>query len=174
MKNELRKKYLEIRNNIINKEEKDNIIFNKVINNVYVKNAKTILIYVSINSEVDTKKLIAYFLKNKKVAVPKIENNTMNFYYINSLNDLKIGTYYILEPTTNIKVTDFKDTISITPGICFSKDNYRIGYGKGYYDKFYSKHNIYSIGLCYKECLIENFTKDKYDIKINAVISDEM
>ena len=153
MKNELRKKYLEIRNNIINKEEKDNIIFNKVINN-----AKTILIYVSINSEVDTKKLIAYFLKNKKVAVPKIENNTMNFYYINSLNDLKIGTYYILEPTTNIKVTDFKDT----------------GYGKGYYDKFYSKHNIYSIGLCYKECLIENFTKDKYDIKINAVISDEM
>ena len=66
MKNELREKYLEIRNNIVNKEEKDNIIFNMVINNEYVKNAKTILIYVSINSEVDTKKLIEYFLSNKK------------------------------------------------------------------------------------------------------------
>ena len=145
MKNELRKQYILKRKSIANKEEKDKIIFQKVINNLEIINCSTILIYVSFNDEVDTLNLIKYFLSFKKVAVPKIVNNMMEFYYINSLNDLKKGTYNILEPTTNKKVTNFDNSVCITPGICFNKSGYRIGYGKGYYDKFFSKHQVYSI-----------------------------
>ena len=57
---------------------KDNIIYNKVINDDIVKRCSTILIYVSFKDEVDTLKLIKFFLQNKRVAVPKIENNNMN------------------------------------------------------------------------------------------------
>ncbi len=172
MKNELRKQYILKRKSIANKEEKNKIIFQKVINNLEVINCSTILIYVSFNDEVDTLNLIKYFLSFKKVAVPKIVNNMMEFYYINSLNDLKEGTYNILEPTTNKKVTNFDNTICITPGICFNKSGYRIGYGKGYYDKFFSKHQVYSIGLCYHECLINDSFANFYDKKVNKVISD--
>ena len=104
-----------IRKEIDNRIEKDNIIFHKVINNEKIIKADTILIYVAKDEEVATKKLIEYFLKNKNVAVPKIENNEMNFYYINSLNDLEKGYFGILEPTTKDKVINFNNAVCINP-----------------------------------------------------------
>ena len=74
--------------------------------------------------------------------------------------------------TTNNIVKDFNNAVSITPGICFSYDLYRIGYGKGYYDKFYSNHGVYKIGLCYSNCLIDKIDNDRYDIKVNEIITD--
>lgn len=171
-KKELRYKYRIIRKNISNKTIKDNIIYNKVINNKYVLNNDIVLIYVSNNEEVDTINIINHLLKAKKVAVPKIEEGIMNFYFINSIDELKPGYFNILEPTTNKKVLSFKNTICITPGICFSHSKYRIGYGKGFYDKFFSNNNVYKIGLCYKECFIKDKINDKYDVKVDEVITD--
>lgn len=172
MKDELRIKYKKIRDEIEDKEIKDKIIFEKVIKNSKVLEAKTILIYVSKDSEVDTFNLIEYFLKYKNVAVPKTHNNEIEFYYIKSLDELELGSFNVLEPTPNNLVTDFTDSVSITPGIAFSKDNYRIGYGKGYYDRFYSKNKVFSIGLCYKECLTNNIYPNEYDQKLDEVITD--
>ena len=168
----LRKKYKEKRDNIKNKVTKDNLIYQKVINNKDILSSKTLLIYISINSEVDTIKIINYFLNAKNIAVPKIIDNNMYFCYITKLNDLTPGKYNIPEPTNENIVTDFDNSICIVPGICYDKENYRIGYGKGYYDRFLSKNKIKTIGLCYKECMIEKIDNDKYDYKIDEVITD--
>lgn len=168
----LRKKYKEKRDNIKNKVTKDNLIYQKVINNKDILSSKTLLIYISINSEVDTIKIINYFLYAKNIAVPKIIDNNMYFCYITNLNDLTSGKYNIPEPTNENIVTDFDNAICIVPGICYDKENYRIGYGKGYYDRFLSKNKIKTIGLCYKECMIEKIDNDKYDYKIDEVITD--
>jgi len=168
----LRKKYKEKRDNIKNKVTKDNLIYQKVINNKDILSSKTLLIYISINSEVDTIKIINYFLNTKNIAVPKIIDNNMYFCYITNLNDLTPGKYNIPEPTNENIVTDFDNAICIVPGICYDKENYRIGYGKGYYDRFLSKNKIKTIGLCYKECMIEKIDNDKYDYKIDEVITD--
>ena len=169
-KNELRKIYKNIRNNIKDRNTQNEIIFNKLINLEENKNIDTILIYVSFNNEVDTLNIIKYFLKKKKIAVPKINSDEMDFYYIESLKDLSQGSFNILEPTTNNKVTNFNNSICIVPGLCFDKENYRLGYGKGYYDKFLSNKNIYTIGLSYKETIIKKLPIDKYDIKLDKVI----
>lgn len=168
----LRKKYKEKRDNIKNKVTKDNLIYQKVINNKDILSSKTLLIYISINSEVDTIKIINYFLNTKNIAVPKIIDNNMYFCYITNLNDLTPGKYNIPEPTNENIVTDFDNAICIVPGICYDKENYRVGYGKGYYDRFLSKNKIKTIGLCYKECMIEKIDNDKYDYKIDEVITD--
>lgn len=168
----LRKKYKEKRDNIKNKVTKDNLIYQKVINNKDILSSKTLLIYISINSEVDTIKIINYFLNTKNIAVPKIIDNDMFFCYVTNLNELTSGKYNIPEPTNENIVTDFDNAICIVPGICYDKENYRIGYGKGYYDKFLSKNKIKTIGLCYKECMIEKIDNDKYDYKIDEVITD--
>lgn len=168
----LRKKYKEKRDNIKNKVTKDNLIYQKVINNKDILSSKTLLIYISINSEVDTIKIINYFLYAKNIAVPKIIDNNMYFCYITNLNDLTPGKYNIPEPTNENIVTDFDNAICIVPGICYDKENYRVGYGKGYYDRFLSKNKIKTIGLCYKECMIEKIDNDKYDYKIDEVITD--
>lgn len=174
MKKDLRKKYLNIRKNILEKDKKDEAIFRKVIEEAVVKEAKTILIYVSLDDEVDTKKLIAYFLtEGFKVAVPRVDGKMMRFYYIESFNDLENGYKNILEPTRNcILVLDFDKSICITPGICFNKKGYRIGYGAGYYDRFLADKSIMSIGLCYKECLIEENFNDKFDVPVNKIITN--
>lgn len=168
----LRKKYKEKRDNIKNKVTKDNLIYQKVINNKDILSSKTLLIYISINSEIDTIKIINYFLNTKNIAVPKIIDNDMFFCYVTNLNELTSGKYNIPEPTNENIVTDFDNAICIVPGICYDKENYRIGYGKGYYDRFLSKNKIKTIGLCYKECMIEKIDNDKYDYKIDEVITD--
>ena len=168
----LRKKYKEKRDNIKNKVTKDNLIYQKVINNKDILFSKTLLIYISINSEIDTIKIINYFLNTKNIAVPKIIDNNMFFCYVTNLNDLTPGKYNIPEPTNENIVTDFDNAICIVPGICYDKENFRVGYGKGYYDRFLSKNKIKTIGLCYKECMIEKIDNDKYDYKIDEVITD--
>ncbi len=172
MKQELRNKYRTIRKNIKFKKIRDFIIFIKLITNKKIKKSKKILTYVSTKEEIDTIRIIKYFINKKEIYVPTIENDLINFYRIKSLNDLKVGKYKILEPISQEKITNFKNAVCITPGICFSKNHYRIGYGKGFYDKFFAKNKVYSIGLCYKKCLINNLSLDKYDIIVDKLITD--
>ena len=174
MKRELRRKYLDVRKNILKRDKKDEAIFRKVIKEEFVREAETILIYVSLKDEVDTRRLITYFLASGfRVAVPKVDEKTMIFYYIESFNDLERGYKNVLEPTCDCTpVLDFTRTICITPGVCFNKKGYRIGYGGGYYDRFLAEKNIISIGLCYKECLIDENFSNEFDIPVNKIITN--
>ena len=169
----LRNKYKQIRKSILNIEEQDDIIFNKVINLEEYIQTNLILIYVSLKEEVDTIKLIKYSLeKGKKVAVPKCEGNNIVFYYINTLEDLEKGNFGILEPRTSQKVTDFNHSICIVPGVVFDKQNNRIGYGRGFYDRFLKNYTGIKIGLTYKECICDKIVVDDYDMKIDKIINN--
>ncbi len=173
MKKDLRKKYLIKRENVLDRDKKDKIIYEKVINNLLVKRSRGILIYVSYGSEVSTLELIDYFWKkNKIVAAPKVENGEINFYTVNSWDELKKGYKDILEPVSFKKLEEFTDFVSITPGICFNQDFYRIGYGGGYYDRFYQNHDLYKIGLCYKEMIVSEKFQEERDIPVDEIISD--
>ena len=173
MKIKLREKYLVIRREIKDRDKLDQIIFNKLIINSKIINSRGVLIYVSRIDEVDTIKIINYLLSiNKLVAIPRVENREMNFYYIDTLDDTYVGKYGIREPQSNKMVNDYSGFVSITPGICFSQDGYRVGYGGGYYDRFYMKHNLYKIGLCYRECLISEQFMDEYDQRVDEIITD--
>lgn len=167
----LRNKYKEIRKSIKNKELLDDSIFNKIIELKEYKENKLILIYVSLKDEVDTLKLIEHSLKiGKKVAVPKCEGDNIEFYNINTLSDLEEGSFKILEPKTNEIITDFSDSICIIPGLAFDKENNRIGYGRGFYDRFLQNYNGIKIGLTYKECICEKIDNDSNDIKMDKII----
>lgn len=169
----LRNKYKEIRKNIKNKEVLDDKIFNKIIELKEYKESKLILIYVSLNNEVDTLKLIEHSLKiGKKVAVPKCEGDNIVFYNINKLSDLEEGSFRILEPRTNEVINNFSDSICIIPGIAFDKENNRIGYGRGFYDRFLEEYNGTKIGLAYRECICDKIDNETTDIKMDIVITD--
>lgn len=169
-KSELRKLYVEIRDNIKNKNMKSNIIFNKLISLDEYKSANVIAIYKSFRSEVDTTKIIEFSLDKKIVCLPKIENNIMRFYKINGLSELKIGTYNIEEPTSNEIITNID--LIIVPGLVFDKHGNRIGYGGGFYDKYLSSNDIYSIGICYREQMVDSIFASPTDVKIKKLVSD--
>ena len=60
----------------------------------------------------------------------------------------------------------------IIPGLAFDKDNNRLGYGMGYYDNYLKDKNVYKIGICYKEQIIDSIPVDNNDVKMDLVISD--
>ena len=175
-KPELRQLFLSKRKVLSDKVLKDKIIVDKFINSLDYNKAKKIFCYVSSQYEVNTIELIKRcFTENKTVCVPRClnKNGDMNFYIINSQSDLKPGMYGIMEPDENCEVCYPSDgDVIIMPGICFDRSGYRIGYGKGYYDKFLNCRNMLKIGFCYAECLIDYVPRDKYDIPADVVITD--
>lgn len=172
-KKSLRNYALSLRKEIINKKDLETKIINNVLNNKKVLEANDILIYVSLDMEVDTKALINKLWKlNKNIYVPKVEGRIINFYKINSFDDLVIGSFGVLEPITNIIYKDDNNSCCIIPGLLFDKNNNRLGYGKGYYDKFLENRHIYKIGICFSTFLVDNLVTDKYDIKMDEVITE--
>ena len=173
-KKELRKKYIDIRNNIINRDSKDESIFNNVINDKDYIAAKTIGLYYSINSEVDTIKLINYSLmSNKTVLLPKVEKDIINFYTVEDIDALKKGSFGIHEPFNGIVYYKNKIDLIIVPLVCFDKALYRLGYGKGYYDKYLDGYNGKTIGIAYDEEYTENIPIEETDKKLMKIITDK-
>lgn len=174
-KEELRKKFKIIRDNINNRDKKSSEIIKRLINTKEYQKSKFIALYSNISSEVETKELIKISLENKKVVLPKInKDNTMDFYEIKYLKDLEIGAFNIKEPKVKNKKPIKKEEIDliIIPGICFDKNRNRIGYGKGYYDKYLSNTNIKKIGLCYEEQITKEIKSDKTDIRLDYLITE--
>ena len=172
-KKSLRNYALSLRKEIINKKDLETRIINNVLNNKKVLESNNILIYVSLELEVDTRKLINELWNlNKNIYVPKVEGNIINFYKINSFQDLVIGSFGVLEPITNIIYRDDNISCCIIPGLLFDKNNNRLGYGGGYYDRFLENKNIYKIGICFSTFMVDNLITDKYDIKMDEVITE--
>ncbi len=173
-KKSLRKYAKFLRQEINNKEKKERIITQKLLKLEQIKKSKNILVYISLKDEVSTEKLIKELLKeNKNVYAPKIVNKTMDFYRITSLNELEYGKYNILEPTSKIKYKNDDHSSIIVPGLLFDKENNRLGYGCGYYDRFLENNNIYKIGICFKDFLVDKIETNEYDIKMDEVITEE-
>lgn len=162
----------------IEKIKKDEIIFNRIISSQMYQKSNTILTFVSTKIEVDTLKLINYSLAiGKRVAVPKCIDGTRNmqFFLIKSLDDLEIATFSVLEPIVSRcqRLENFDNSICIIPGLAFDIEGYRLGYGKGYYDRFLSNYNGLNIGICYCSCTLNHLIKGKFDKKVDYLITEK-
>ncbi len=179
IKKELRKKAREMRRSM--SPEKKNIldrkIKNKLLNLWAVREAQTVLCYVSTEIEVDTRHFITELINmGKRVAVPRCEGEKaeMNFYYINSLDELSVGSFGVLEPDPqkSIMVGNTLKSVCIVPAFMFDKNGYRLGYGKGYYDRYLSRYEGSTIGICYSENLQAELFHGKYDRAVDLVVTD--
>lgn len=178
-KKELRKKYILIRNKIENKQEKSKVIIQKVKQEEVYKKAKVIGIYKSILSEVDTSLLINDALKSEKtVALPRVMGNDMIFYKINSTKEhLEKSEFGIEEPKANNEnYIDVKSIdLIIVPGVCFDTEKNRVGFGKGFYDRFLRNHNISTIAICFDEQILkyEKIPTNSFDVQVEKVITEQ-
>ncbi len=156
----------------------DKKICNKLLNLWAVRETDTFLCYVSTAIEVDTKEFIRVLLDSgKKVAVPRCEGgpSEMNFYYINSLDELSAGSFGVLEPNSDGEkiLTETENTICIVPAFMFDKSGYRLGYGKGYYDRYLSRYKGTTIGICYSENIKEELFHGKYDRTVDMIVTEK-
>ncbi len=173
LRKELLRKRNEIPINLRHKESEE--IKNTLLSMSEYKNAKSVFVYVSFGSEVETQSLIEAILKDKKrVAVPLCDTktHTMQAVEITDISHLKNGAYGILEPDVNagILAPDEIDLI-IVPAISFDRCGMRLGYGAGYYDRFLADFKGISIGLCFSQCISKSLPVCEFDKPVNKIIT---
>ena len=142
------------------------------------KNCDTVFAFVSMPIECDTSKIIDNaLLDNKRVALPKCKNKSgiMDFYFINSKDDLKKGMYSIFEPDSDKckLVTDFSHGLCLVPGLCFDFQGYRLGFGKGYYDRFLNDFGGTSVGICYSRYVEKSLPHGIFDKYTDILVTEK-
>lgn len=175
MKDILRRELIRKRDSIENREEKSHSIYLNLRTLKVWENAKFIHTYVAFRSEVNTRFIIYHALiENKRVFCPIIDKENLLVGEIESFNDLVLGTYGILQPQNPIDFDLEKIDIIIVPGIAFDIKGFRIGYGKGYYDKFLKKiKKPIKIGLTFDELIIEFIPISDEDVPVDIIISEK-
>ncbi len=176
-KSELRKKYRIIRAEA-KTAYKDERIYDSFIKSDAYKNSDTVFIYYSVQSEADTLKIIDTALnEGKRVALPKCTDSSgnMDFYFIDDISGALVDGYYSLkEPDTAccVKAHFGNNNVCVVPAMAVDKSGCRLGCGGGFYDRFLSNFKGTTVALCYDECICHELPCDKYDVKIDIVITD--
>ena len=141
------------------------------------RSAKTVLVYVSTVIEVDTFKIIeGCWRDGKKVAVPRCIDGTrlMDFHYITSFEDLKPGTFGVLEPDESLPVVeDFTGCLMLLPALSIDYLGYRLGYGKGYYDRYMSRFSGACAGICYSDCIRRHMYHGRFDRPVDVIVTEK-
>ena len=175
IKKSLRKNILSLRKTLDDKSynELSKVINKKLSNLLNEVEYKTIALYYPIKKEVNSLDLIKKQLLNKKeVYLPKIINNQMKFFKLNSIKELKKGTYNIPEPTSLETLNEID--IYIIPGVAFSQTMYRLGYGGGFYDRYFSKNKKTKlIAPCFDFQLLEELPHEKHDITVDCIVTEK-
>lgn len=176
-KKELRSYIKTKRKSVENKAEKDSLVAQNLLSLDEIKKADTVLCYISLDDEICTDEIVRVLLDSgKRVGAPYcVDNNgNMDFYYITDFDDLRIQSFGVREPVIEKckKVTSFDNTIIILPGLCFDPNGNRLGYGKGYYDRFLQIHSLISVGLCYNSLIVKKVPTDMYDKKADIIVTE--
>lgn len=139
------------------------------------QNADLLYIYMDFKNEVITKQIIAdAHQKGKKIAIPKVVKDQIVFYYLEPNHcELKEGHFGIREPEIAKPVED-KKGIMVVPGIAFDEKGYRVGYGKGYYDRYLQEHEVaQKISLVLELQMVEQVPFDAYDIPVDLIVTEK-
>ena len=168
---------LKKKRNDINEEyraEKSTKITNFLYEIDEFKQSNSVFCYISHISEVETLPLINFILKKGlDLFVPKIINDTeMIALRLNNLSNLEPDNLGILTPKSGDILLNTVDIV-ITPGVGFTKKGERLGYGRGYYDRWFSKNKVQTkIGLAFEEQIVMNLPLEETDTTMDIVITE--
>ena len=152
-------------------------IHRHLLNLPEVKSAKTVGVYLSKEPEVDTLRLLKRLYHRKKVvAAPRVRGETLRFFRIRKgLKDCQPGHFSVMEPKPGSpEVPAKKIDVLLVPGVVFDREGHRLGYGKGFYDRFLGRNpRLISIGLAYDKTVVPVLPVDKRDIPVAFVVTEK-
>ena len=149
------------------------IIAEKVVNMPAFQDAERIYAYVDYNHEVSTRPIIeAAWKAGKKVAFPKVVGKDMIFYQLDSFDQLEPGYFKIPEPARG-EIVDWENPLMIMPGVAFTAQRHRVGYGGGFYDRFLEVHKIPKVALAFEFQMMEEVPVEPTDILPDAVVTEK-
>lgn len=179
-KNKLREEYREKRAAIPAEEKlrRDAELTRKFLSSASFRYYNTFLLYAAREGEADVSGIAEAALSaGKKIAYPRCseEGHEMTFHYVDTLDALEPGMYGIKEPPADAPCFDPKESgaVCLVPGFVFDVRGYRIGYGKGYYDRYLSAFAGVSTGVIYSDFIVSSLPGGKYDLHTDMLLSEK-
>lgn len=181
-KQELRKHMKAVRNGI---SVEDRSRFNSriaanLLRETWYPAVKHILVYSAIQSEVDLEEFCEMAANDGKILYyPKVFGQEMEFFRVYDRRVLKPGAFGVMEPDTDafsLEVfNDEPESVMLVPGVAFSPNGYRLGYGGGFYDRYLAKHPlIYTVGVAFGVQLQAEWEPEEYDISMKEIVTEQI
>ena len=173
-KKDVRSEYILIRRKIGNKAKKSEMIRQSLIRTPEYRVATIIAFYHSLPDEVDTAGMIrTAFAEGKTVCLPKILNSEMQFYTITPQTHFIPGAFGILEPAEGTLIPPEQIDLIIVPLLAADAQNYRLGFGGGYYDKYLNRFQGNTVGICFKEQRAPfSLPHEAHDMPLKIILTD--
>ena len=180
-KETIRRKLKSLRDSITEKERrlKSKLIEKNLFGLKELKNANTVMFFVSFGSEIETIDMIKKALgSKKKVVVPCVMKNPKRIIAVEITNpdtELEVGAYGILEPKNKTKeVHPGEIDLVLVPGLGFDSGGTRVGYGGGYYDLWLKNFSIEKrIGLGFDFQVISKIPTKENDLRLGKIVTDK-
>jgi len=181
---ELRKKIKSIRDNI-SLEQRESMS-QDITENVLAllesdfKGANIFLCFYPFGSEVDLRGLYNTLKsKGKRIFFPVSDSDRheLSFHEVNDFSkDFSTGAYGIMEPCKDLPLLEevHDEVVVITPGVSFDNSCNRIGYGGGYYDRFFEQHSNYiKIGVGFEQQMVDNLKIEAHDMPLDYIVTND-
>ncbi len=172
-KKEFRKKMKSVRSAVSDRPHITKKLASSLLSLDDIMKAQTIFCYISFRDEPGTHEIIRALIDmGKTVCVPRTyDDGTMEAVKIDSFEGLRRGGLGVLEPDSGDIVEKSNIDVVIMPGLCYDKMGFRLGYGKGYYDRYLTDFQGLKIGLCFDECMVDDVLREPHDVAADMVIT---
>lgn len=179
-KTKLRSKLLDERAQLTTRQylDKSETIIHHLKQQPEFKRGETIHCYVSLNerNEVNTRPLIQYLVRSESnVVVPITHFNSgkLSHVYLQDYSDLQQNKWGVMEPEGGKKADPSDLDLVVVPMVGGDRQKNRIGYGKGFYDRFLSQITAPTIGLLFESCLLEKVPVETFDVPLGKLITEK-
>lgn len=131
--------------------------------------ADTVLLYHSLDDEVNTHSLVEKYKDTKNIILPVVVGDELELRLYKG--KLKQGAFNILEPEGELWTDTDSIKLAIVPGMAFDSECNRLGRGKGYYDKTLCRLKCYRIGVCFPFQYLDHIPHEEHDIRMDEIIT---
>ncbi len=181
-KDEIRAAYSQKRASMDKQEKarRDGAIAKAAMSLVSFRYAEYVLLYAATENEIDISAVAEEALvRGKKIAFPRCdkETHTMRYHIVSSLDELSPEAYGILEPPADAPVynpeTDLGSAICFVPGLVYDKEGSRLGYGKGFYDRYLSAFGGSTVGVVYSDYILPVVPRGRFDVSVTLLLTEK-
>jgi len=137
------------------------------------RQAKKVLLYYPIKGEPDLTSLFEEVISKKELILPKVNGEELKLYKVDTLSCLSVGTFGILEPAEGKEVGPEELDFVAVPGVAFDLRGYRLGFGKGFYDRLLKKTRATKVGVAYSFQVLERIPNDVWDVPVDIILTEK-
>ena len=138
------------------------------------REAKVVLLYWSMEDEVQTHAFVEKWYKSKTILLPCVDGDDLRLRQYTGADCMREGEQFGIGEPTGEEYTDLESVDAIiVPGVAFDKEGHRMGRGRGFYDRLLkSTPNAYKIGVCFDFQMVESVPVEPHDVMMDRVVGE--